>query len=121
MWDALLLFCIYRSNYGDLEVSVAVTPNGYADAVDAGRFMLPEERKMTFSQFLGILDKPDSVNGIFYIQKQNSNMTEEFSSLLQDIQSDLPWATEAFGKKCHCLFRFIFQIRLRPSLSDRPN
>lgn len=31
------------------------------------------------------------------MQRQNSNLTEEFSELLEDIERHIPWATDAFG------------------------
>ncbi|XP_066588452.1 bifunctional peptidase and (3S)-lysyl hydroxylase JMJD7 isoform X2 [Prorops nasuta] len=68
----------FRRSFPNKLVSVAVTPNGYADAIDS-------------------LDKPIE-NSIFYIQKQNSNFNEEFQELWQDLEKDIPWATEAFGK-----------------------
>ena len=87
----------YREQIGDLEVTVTVTPNGYADAVTGGKFVMPEERRMTISKFLDILDNPSSANGVFYIQKQNSNLTDEFSVLLKDVDAEITWGTEAFG------------------------
>ena len=84
---------------GKLEVTVAVTPNGYADGVVGDRFVMPEERTMKFAEFLDILEgRSTKEGGIFYIQKQNSNFTDEFSELLSDAGADIPWATEAFGK-----------------------
>ncbi|XP_014668771.1 PREDICTED: jmjC domain-containing protein 7-like isoform X2 [Priapulus caudatus] len=88
-----------RSMFSDKELSVAVTPNGYADAVLGNNFVMPEERKMAFSHFLDIIDKKVEANGVFYIQKQNSNLTEEFPELLGDVDADIGWATEAFGKR----------------------
>lgn len=83
---------------GNLEITVAVTPNGYADAVVGDRFVMPEERTMKFAEFLDILEgKSSKEKGIFYIQKQNSNFTEEFRELLSEADTDIPWATEAFG------------------------
>ena len=35
--------------------------------------------------------------GVFYIQKQNSNLTDEFSALMRDVDPDIPWGTAAFG------------------------
>ncbi len=35
--------------------------------------------------------------GVFYVQKQNSNFTEEFETLLDDAEDHVVWATEAFG------------------------
>lgn len=41
---------------GSKVISVAVTPNGYADAVNGEHFVLPEERQMTFSSVLDIIE-----------------------------------------------------------------
>ncbi|XP_013379747.1 jmjC domain-containing protein 7 [Lingula anatina] len=87
-----------RSKIGQKTVSVAVTPNGYADAVSGNKFVMPEERQITFNKFLDILENKDTVPGIFYIQKQNSNFTEEFPELLPDAESEIEMATKAFGK-----------------------
>lgn len=35
--------------------------------------------------------------GVYYMQRQNSNLTDEFPELLEDIEKHIPWATEAFG------------------------
>lgn len=35
---------------------MAVTPNGYADAVVGDRFVMPEERQMSFSSVLDIIE-----------------------------------------------------------------
>ena len=35
---------------------MAVTPDGYADAVSDGRFVMPEERSMTFSSLLDVIE-----------------------------------------------------------------
>ena len=79
-------------------MTVAVTPNGYADAITDGKFVMPEERRMTFADFLDILDDPDKHNGVFYVQKQNSNLTEEFGHIMGDVETDIGWGTEAFGE-----------------------
>lgn len=48
------------------------------------RFVMPEERSIKFGHFLDVLEAPEShPQQIFYIQKQNSNLTEEFAELLQ--------------------------------------
>jgi len=59
---------------------------------------MPEERLLTMSEFLDTLDnrKEDS---IFYIQKQNSNFINSFSKLWLDVEVEIPWANEAFGKQ----------------------
>jgi len=57
----------------------------------------PEERVMPMSEFLNALENSDQYPGVFYIQRQNSNLTEDFAELVPDVGSDVPWATEAFG------------------------
>ena len=90
--------CVFlRQAMGEEEVTVAVTPNGYADAVYEGQFVMPEERSMTMNAFLDILESPNESSGVFYVQKQNSNLTDEFDSLGDDVEPHIPWATEAFG------------------------
>lgn len=41
---------------GSKVISVAVTPNGYADAVSGDRFVMPEERQMSFSSVLDFIE-----------------------------------------------------------------
>lgn len=91
-----------RNKLGDTIVTVSVTPNGYADGIYEGRFVMPEERTMPMSQFLNILFTPVDErkdHGVFYIQKQNSNLTEEFSALMKDVDSHISWGSTAFGMK----------------------
>ena len=78
-------------------VQVAVTPNGYADAITDGNFVMPLEESMKFGEFLKIIDNPDLYNGVHYIQRQNSNLSQEMPELMDDIE-ELSWAKEAFGK-----------------------
>ncbi|XP_071449889.1 bifunctional peptidase and (3S)-lysyl hydroxylase Jmjd7 [Hetaerina americana] len=88
-----------RSAIGDKVVQVAATPNGYADAIADGYFVMPEERKMAVKDFLSVLEEPESLPGtILYVQSQNGNLSEDWVDLVKDIESDLPWATEAFGE-----------------------
>lgn len=87
-----------KDTIGDVPVSVTVTPNGYADAPQGGLFVMPEERTMEMGDFVDVIDDPESANGVFYIQKQNSNLTQEFKDIIGDIEADIDWATEAFGK-----------------------
>ncbi|CAN7998216.1 unnamed protein product [Ixodes hexagonus] len=87
-----------REKMGSQTVSVAVTPNGYADAVRDGMFVMPEERQMPFAEFLDILERRDDSRGVFYVQKQNSNFTGEFERLADDVDADVAWATAAFGR-----------------------
>ena len=41
---------------------------------------------------------PPEARGVFYVQKQNSNMTDEFKVLLEDVDDNIPWASEALSK-----------------------
>ena len=54
---------------------------------------------MNMEEFLGIIDEPETANGVFYIQKQNGNLTEEFVELMGDVDEEIGWASEAFNKK----------------------
>lgn len=45
-----------RQAVGSKVVTVAVTPNGYADAVHGERFVLPEERLLPLATVLDILE-----------------------------------------------------------------
>ncbi|XP_034483618.1 bifunctional peptidase and (3S)-lysyl hydroxylase JMJD7 [Drosophila innubila] len=90
-----------QSTLNDKVVDVAVTPNGYADglAKQDGQeyFVLPLESKMPLSELLKRLDDP--MGAVHYIQKQNSNFSEDFPELAGDIvSSDLDFAQQCFNK-----------------------
>ena len=57
---------------------------------------------MQFNDFLDILERKRRIEGVAYIQKQNSNFTDEFGELAEDVEMNLKWATEAFGKFEDC-------------------
>ncbi|KAJ8970672.1 hypothetical protein NQ317_012354 [Molorchus minor] len=99
-------------------VTVAITPNGFADGLNRINgeefFVLPQETDMKMKEFLEFLGKkkvtqnirkPNKLklknfrdNHICYIQKQNSNLTEDFRELLDDIDREVIWASKAFNK-----------------------
>ncbi|XP_078304644.1 bifunctional peptidase and (3S)-lysyl hydroxylase JMJD7 isoform X2 [Panthera onca] len=83
---------------GSIEVSVAVTPDGYADAVRGDRFMMPAERRLSLSYVLDVLEGQTQHPGVLYVQKQCSNLLTELPQLLPDLESHVPWASEALGK-----------------------
>ncbi|CDQ62680.1 unnamed protein product [Oncorhynchus mykiss] len=87
-----------REVVGSKLISVAVTPNGYADAVNRDRFVMPEERLMTFSSLLDVVEGKVESRGVFYVQKQCSNLTEELPELTGDVETHIPWMSEALGK-----------------------
>lgn len=104
-------FLHFRKKIGDLDVTVAVTPNGYADAVSEEIFVLPEQRTIKMSQFLDIIDSPSSHKGIFYIQKQNSNLTDEFETIMADVEPEIEWGSAAFSMYATlftCIYVMVF-------------
>lgn len=88
----------FREVVGSKVISVAVTPNGYADAVNQDRFVMPEERLMTFSSLLDVVEGKVESRGVFYVQKQCSNLTEELPELTGDVEAHIPWMSEALGE-----------------------
>ncbi|KAH8274287.1 bifunctional peptidase and (3S)-lysyl hydroxylase Jmjd7 [Drosophila bipectinata] len=85
----------------DKIVDVAITPNGYADglACQDGKeyFVLPMETKMKLSQVIHRLDDP--MGPVHYIQKQNSNLSQDLPELAKDLRiSDLDFAQQSFNK-----------------------
>lgn len=87
---------------GEKDVTIAITPNGLADglAMKDGEeyFVMPLEQEMRMNQFLDTLDNHSPM--IHYIQKQNSNFTDDFSELCDDIDvSLLSFSAEAFNKQ----------------------
>ena len=82
-------------------------------------FALPHEESMSFTAFMQRVTKqqqqqelsnpaqqegPEPLNGstqrsnlILYLQQQNSNLTEHFPELLEDVEASIPWAAEALG------------------------
>ncbi|XP_015268346.1 PREDICTED: cytosolic phospholipase A2 beta-like [Gekko japonicus] len=100
-WPALKKWTLtyLRAVMSSKLVSVAVTPNGYADAVCLDRFVMPEERRMSFGAFLDIVEKKVTSPGVFYVQKQCSNLTEEFPELIGDVEPDISWMSKALGRK----------------------
>ncbi|XP_065195925.1 bifunctional peptidase and (3S)-lysyl hydroxylase Jmjd7-like [Sycon ciliatum] len=88
-----------RETVGSKEVSVAITPNGYADAVreDLNRFVMPHDQLMPVSQLLDVIERKEDFPGICYLQRQNSNFMEDFAELWKDTDLDIAWASKAFG------------------------
>uniref|UniRef100_B7ZCN0 Phospholipase A2 n=1 Tax=Mus musculus TaxID=10090 RepID=B7ZCN0_MOUSE len=99
-WPALQKWSLsyLRATVGSTEVSVAVTPDGYADAVRGDRFVMPAERRLPISHVLDVLEGRAQHPGVLYVQKQCSNLPTELPQLLSDIESHVPWASESLGK-----------------------
>lgn len=77
---------------------MAVTPDGYADAVRGDRFVMPAERRVPLSFVLDVLEGRAQHPGVLYVQKQCSNLPTELPQLLPDLESHVSWASEALGK-----------------------
>ncbi|XP_055680800.1 bifunctional peptidase and (3S)-lysyl hydroxylase Jmjd7 [Lutzomyia longipalpis] len=91
----------FRNTIGGKDVTVAVTPNGYADGIAVHEkkdyFVMPEEQEMKMGDFLDKLDNKSDL--IYYIQKQNSNLSTDFHELLNDIDMEsLNFSKESFNK-----------------------
>lgn len=77
---------------------MAVTPDGYADAVRGDRFVMPAERRLPLSCVLDVLEGRAQHPGVLYVQKQCSNLSTELPQLLSDLEPHVPWASEALGE-----------------------
>ncbi|XP_046400151.1 bifunctional peptidase and (3S)-lysyl hydroxylase Jmjd7-like [Ischnura elegans] len=100
-WPAIVKWtnAYLRHTIGEKIVQVAATPNGFADAIADGYFVMPEERQMAVKDFLSVMEDPDSLPGtVLYVQSQNGNLGGDWAALVKDIELGLPWATEAFGE-----------------------
>uniref|UniRef100_A0A3Q2X7G3 Bifunctional peptidase and (3S)-lysyl hydroxylase JMJD7 n=1 Tax=Hippocampus comes TaxID=109280 RepID=A0A3Q2X7G3_HIPCM len=99
-WPALSRWtpAYLREKVGSKVISVAVTPNGYADAVKGDRFVMPEERRMSFSSVLDVIQGKVKRRGVFYVQKQCSNLLEELPELTDDVEAHVAWMSTALGK-----------------------
>jgi len=92
----------FRTMMGEKDVTVAITPNGYADGLatkdNKEYFVMPLEQQMQMTDFLDTLEDNNAM--VHYIQKQNSNFTDDFSELCDDIDiSLLSFSAEAFNKQ----------------------
>jgi len=80
---------------GEKQITVDLTPDGFADSIKNKYFIEPFQIQMNMKQFLQLQDKDDKKIG--YIQKQNDNLNSEFSLFFnKDIDLGL---REFFGKK----------------------
>jgi len=92
-------------------ITVNVTPDGRGDAVVCGRFVKPEERRMTFAQFAAALREREGglqgsrgtlkelllKKGVHYLSLQDDNLRTEHPQLASDVPSSVTWFEEALG------------------------
>ncbi|KAG9111571.1 hypothetical protein FRC07_008034 [Ceratobasidium sp. 392] len=102
---------------GDRRLSVAVTPNGQADALctlpDGTRcFAEPHTTHLSMVELLDAINKSeqDPSSEVYYLQSQNGNMyssadfepgtenTSELLPLLGDVPREVSWASEALDR-----------------------
>ncbi|KAJ1928902.1 hypothetical protein IWQ60_001645 [Tieghemiomyces parasiticus] len=94
----------------DRLVTVAVTPNGYADAVvDDTYFVEPYQTRLPFREIVDLFEQrsrrsdqstldPASAHlqdYHYYVQSQNGNLAGDFRVLEADVPADIPFATAA--------------------------
>ncbi|KAK9888740.1 hypothetical protein WA026_000967 [Henosepilachna vigintioctopunctata] len=111
----------FKNKLSDKLITVAVTPNGYADGIanyDGDYFVLPEEKTMKMAEFLDTLEHPKK-NYVCYIQKQNSNL-HDFPEISKDIGNGFKWATEAFGEEPDNINFWMGDLRAITSMHKDP-
>lgn len=123
---------------GNRPISVAATPNGFADAITRGPdgglyFVEPAVETMTMKEFLETLDphgSPSPSTAIHYLQSQNGNLfpplgngsenKSEFEPLARDVPNDIPWCTEALGQNPDAVNLWIGDERSITSIHSDP-
>ncbi|KAK9244898.1 cupin-like domain-protein [Lipomyces tetrasporus] len=100
-------------------VSVAETPLGNADAPLGNLFVQPHTSNLPFSEFMDKLLDSDG-DTVCYMQSQNNNMPTEFPQLVDDVEMDIPWATEALNSKPEAVNLWIGSSRSTTSLHKDP-
>jgi len=117
---------------GDRLISVAVTPNGRADAVTRGDdgklyFVEPHTEQMTMSDFLSKLSAGYNGEDVHYLQSQNGNIFSnssgegsEFEGLQSDLPGDLSWCTDALGSAPDAVNIWIGDSRSVTSIHSDP-
>ncbi|KAI5207383.1 Clavaminate synthase-like protein [Aureobasidium subglaciale] len=104
-WDSHYLLKVL----GDSLVNVAITPFGNADAVlkeedGSLSYVKPLERLEPFDKVIRYIagqesNQPETSTPIKYAQTQNDNLRNEYSSLFEDVPSEIPFARIALRKK----------------------
>lgn len=114
------------------KIKVATTPDGRADDLKRTAsgdlvFGLPAEVEMTFTEFLKRLRDTDDEQPVYYLQSQDSNLTDpnsaagDLTPLLDDLRDpsgalDIPWASDAFGASPEAMNLWVGESRSRSSM-----
>ncbi|TFK55723.1 Clavaminate synthase-like protein [Heliocybe sulcata] len=133
MWsNEYLIRCM-----GDQKITVAVTPDGRADAITAGPdgreyFTEPHVQQMTMAEFLLKLSS-DKKGDVLYMQTQNGNLypaeysdpnsdssASECEKLRPDAPSEVSWCSEALGRPPEAVNVWIGDDRSTTSIHSDP-
>lgn len=108
-WPALTRWTVdsLKRNHGSSTVSVALTPDGLADAVRFGRFAQPSVERWPLARLLDSLQPatdaspPDAdADCVPYYSAQDSSLTRELPALLSDVDASTPsFARASFGRE----------------------
>lgn len=89
----------------------AVTPDGRGDAIVDGPdgspcFVTPLEERVPFSTFLKALCSTERSTKaeVPYASHQNGSFLTEYGPLAEDAETEIPWASRAFGEDSHVVF-----------------
>ncbi len=103
------------------EVTVAMSPEGIADAVinvdGESLFVLPHEKLMKLEDVFVHLEEKRLP--VAYCQKQCSSLTEEYPDLIKDVP-EIDWASKAFGQQPDAINMWIGDSRAISSLHKDP-
>ncbi|KAH6914902.1 cupin-like domain-containing protein [Coprinopsis sp. MPI-PUGE-AT-0042] len=123
----------------DSSVSVAVTPDGRADAIHCGPdgtlyFVEPCVEKMSIKELLEVIES--TTPEAYYLQSQNGNLysgdflsegspggidsASEFIELQPDVPSEISWCSEALGKSPEAVNIWIGNNKSRTSIHCDP-
>ncbi|XP_006460104.1 hypothetical protein AGABI2DRAFT_117066 [Agaricus bisporus var. bisporus H97] len=121
---------------GDQQISVAITPNGRADAITRGAdnelyFVEPQIEQMTIHNLLSKLVGQDAPSDIHYLQSQNGNLyssdyftdgnsVSEYEHLREDVPDEVPWCTEALGRRPDAVNLWIGEGKSTTSIHSDP-
>ncbi|KAG0709638.1 cupin-like domain-containing protein [Suillus ampliporus] len=127
-----------QSKLREQPISVAITPNGHADAIAVGPggrlfFVEPFIEKFPMAKLVEQLNTDqDSDTPTSYLQSQNGNIyssrffelpnddPSEFSALREDVPSNIPWVTEALGRNPDAVNLWIGNSRSITSIHSDP-
>jgi len=85
LWDRGYL----QHKLGDTKVSVALTPDGRADATQGEWFLTPDYVSLPFPQAMELVEGSRRGHRVGYLQGQNDCLRREFAALQEDIPVDI--------------------------------